>query len=219
MAVPSETPGTRERILETALRLYNDSDPSTVTTAQLAEHAGIAEGNLHYHFRRKHDVVAALFDRYEAVVNEVLQERPEHWPEAFDLHRYQRMWFELIWTFRFLHRGSCQFGRLPSPLRERGWTLQQHIQAHVRQTLASWSQAGYLTLDDDVDALIANVWIVSHYWMDYLAMSRGTAAASHADLGWGIRQMEALCKPYFTPLGQEALKGRPEAKIPVLPES
>lgn len=209
MACLTEAPGsTKDRILQAALRLYNDRDPSSVTTAQLAEEAGIAEGNLHYHFRRKADVIAGLFDRYEVAAQAVLNEQPAQWAQPFDLPRYQRSWFELIWTFRFLHRGSCQLGRLPPGLRARGWSVQQDIQRHVQKTLLAWHQAGYLSLYEDIDTLIANLWMVAHYWMDYLAMSRGTTAPTQADLKWGIAQMEALCKPYLTPRGKQVLDSR-----------
>jgi AcrR family transcriptional regulator len=200
---------TKDRILQAALRLYNEHDPSSVTTAQLADEAGIAEGNLHYHFRRKADVVAGLFDRYEAAARALLDEQPAQWAQPFDLRRYQRSWFELIWAYRFLHRGSCQLGRLPPGLRTRGWSVQQDIQRHVRQTLLGWHRGGYLSLCENVDTLIANLWMVAHYWMDYLAMSRGATAPTQADLKWGMAQMEALCKPYFTLEGRRELDGRP----------
>jgi len=46
---------TRRNILEVSLGLFNERSPAQVTTAEIAASAGVAEGNLHYHFRRKAD--------------------------------------------------------------------------------------------------------------------------------------------------------------------
>ena len=45
--------GTRERIVDTALRLFNSQGYGAVTTAALAAQCGIAEGNLWYHFKTR----------------------------------------------------------------------------------------------------------------------------------------------------------------------
>lgn len=57
---------TRDRILDSALDLFNGRGPDRVTTAEIAEAVKINEGNLYYHFRTKESLVLALFARFEA---------------------------------------------------------------------------------------------------------------------------------------------------------
>ena len=57
---------TRERIVEQALLLFNEQGYGAVTTAALAAHCGIAEGNLWYHFKTKRALLDAIGERYAA---------------------------------------------------------------------------------------------------------------------------------------------------------
>ena len=50
---------TRDQILATSLILFNQRGFGAVTTAHIAEQAGILEGTLWYHFRAKKDILSA----------------------------------------------------------------------------------------------------------------------------------------------------------------
>ena len=58
-------PKTRDRILEAALRLFNDEGLPAVSTHRIAAELGISPGNLHYHFKTKRLIVVWLFRRFE----------------------------------------------------------------------------------------------------------------------------------------------------------
>ena len=63
---------TPERILETALRLFNEFGEPNVTTTVIADEMNISPGNLYYHYRNKDEIVNALFARYEREISELL---------------------------------------------------------------------------------------------------------------------------------------------------
>mgnify|MGYP003693934717 CR=1 FL=1 len=57
--------GTRDRILDASLKLFNEEGVAKVSTHRIAAEIGISPGNLHYHFKTKQQIVVWLFRRFE----------------------------------------------------------------------------------------------------------------------------------------------------------
>ena len=94
---------TAERILATALDLFNRYGEPNVATTLIASDMGISPGNLFYHFPAKELLVNALFDEYLHDMDQLL-------PAAADVQDMEHAWFfmhslfELIWRHRFIYR-------------------------------------------------------------------------------------------------------------------
>ena len=52
---------TKEIILETSLKLFNSYGLSKVTLRTIAQKMGISQGNLNYHFKKRDDIIEALY--------------------------------------------------------------------------------------------------------------------------------------------------------------
>ncbi len=94
---------TAERILATALDLFNRYGEPNVATTLIASDMGISPGNLFYHFPAKELLVNVLFDEYVHDMDQLL-------PAAADVQDMEHAWFfmhslfELIWRHRFIYR-------------------------------------------------------------------------------------------------------------------
>lgn len=62
-AVPNVDASARDRILAAAEELFAESGFDATPTSRIAERAGVPKGLVHYYFRRKPDLLAALIDR------------------------------------------------------------------------------------------------------------------------------------------------------------
>ncbi|MDH3548773.1 MAG: TetR/AcrR family transcriptional regulator, partial [Gammaproteobacteria bacterium] len=68
---------TRNRVLVASLLLFNEKGEPRTTTNEIANEVDISPGNLHYHFRRKEQIVEALLDAFQTDAQQVL-----HPPDA-----------------------------------------------------------------------------------------------------------------------------------------
>jgi len=198
---------TREKVLEISLGLLNARGLSRVTTADIADAAGINEGNLYYYFQRKEQLVEALFDMFADAMLAVAEQRLADPADPDCYAAYQRDWFRLMWDFRFFYRDLAALWALKPDLRDRLAAMNARGQAAVRRVFGEMQAHGFLVAtDEEIDRLIANLWIVSSYWMDFRSLSADPDMLP-SDLAWGYRQVEALYAPYLTAAGKVTQRG------------
>ncbi len=94
---------TAERILEVTLDLFNRFGEPNVSTTLISAELNISPGNLYYHYPAKDELINALFGRFEAQLNELLQ-AADGVENVEDAWLFCHMLFELIWSHRFLYR-------------------------------------------------------------------------------------------------------------------
>ncbi len=158
---------TAERILETALELFNRFGEPNVSTTLISAELSISPGNLYYHYPAKDELINALFDRYEAALNELLRagggvrDVEDAW---FFLHSL----FELIWQYRFFYRDLNDLlsknRRLETHFQ---WVLKNKTNA-VQAMLGGMGSAG--TLRTSVTALgntATSMVVLLTYWLSY----------------------------------------------------
>ena len=95
---------TRERILRTALTLFNKFGEPAVAATSIAFEMGISPGNLYYHYHSKEQIVADLFTEFRREIEGTLAAPEKRLPHAEDCWLYLHLVFEAIWKYRFLYR-------------------------------------------------------------------------------------------------------------------
>ena len=95
---------TRERILETALQMFNDLGEPSVATTAIAFEMGISPGNLYYHYRSKEAIVTDLFAAFRREIETTLAAPEQRLPNAEDCWLFLHLVFEAIWKYRFIYR-------------------------------------------------------------------------------------------------------------------
>ena len=159
---------TRELILETSLRLFNEFGEPNVTTNHIADEAGISPGNLYYHFRSKDDIVLDLFKRFLVRFQPLLDIPDTARLQPEDLWLQLHLSFELKGEFRFLYRNLSDLAaRIPNFDRAMRATLARERQA-VHTILSGLEKAGAMQADADEQEHLAEAVLLSlTYWIPF----------------------------------------------------
>jgi AcrR family transcriptional regulator len=194
---------TRERILETALRLFNDVGEPSVTTADIADDMNISPGNLYYHVRNKDEIIALLFARLDASLSPLLGGPAAGAAHVEDLWLFMHLLFERIWEYRFFYRDLDEITSRDRGLAARFADLLRREQFAVLELCRGLRSAGALRASDaEIATMSVSIVIVATNWMSYQRLSRVTrggrdAGASSMQFGQAISQVLALVHPYL----------------------
>lgn len=186
---------TRERILETALKLFNDFGEPNVTTTVIADEMEISPGNLYYHFHSKDEIVNALFADYEKDIENLLTAPGNRPSGAEDIWLFLHLLFETIWKFRFFYRDI-------NDLLTRNRLVETHFQrilAHKEQTAITVCQglaaSGALTATPaEIPILATNMTVLATFWLSFEHARR---PRGEPDIGRGVYQVMSLAAPYL----------------------
>lgn len=132
---------TKERIIDTAIRLFNESGTASVSTNHVAGAMSISPGNLYYHFRNKDEIVAAAFDRVEAQLAAI-------WAVEGQLARHGELRERFAGTLmafhdhRFVVRELCALSVHSPLLRERSRALLEWLSELVRSIVEERAREG-----------------------------------------------------------------------------
>ena len=186
---------TRERILETALKLFNDFGEPNVTTTVIADEMEISPGNLYYHFHGKDEIVNALFAEDEKEIGNLLTTPAKRPHGTEDIWLFLHLLFETIWKFRFFYRDI-------NDLLTRNRLVETHFQRileHKENTAVTVCEglaaSGTLTATaGEIRALATNMSVVATFWLSFEHARR---PRGEPDIGRGVYQVMSLAAPYL----------------------
>ena len=198
---------TRERVLETSLRLFNEFGEPNVTTTTISDEMEISPGNLYYHFRNKDQIVNDIFAQFERELQAMLAVPAQRAVTVEDIWLYLHVLFEHIWKFRFFYRDL-------SDLLSRNRLLEVHfkqlLQDKIRVTLQimrGLEAAGEVDAGDhDLDALATNMMVVATYWLSFAYVRNPRNFIASEVLGDGAYQVMSLLAPFLRRDGSELIR-------------
>lgn len=92
---------TKEVILKTALKLFNSDGLPKVTLRTIANDMGISQGNLNYHFKKRDDIIEALYFQLVHKIDEKMSENQNKTIELATLFNLSDTIMEGFYKYRF----------------------------------------------------------------------------------------------------------------------
>ena len=203
---------TAERIVASALGLFNRFGEPNVAATMVAADLGISPGNLYYHYPGKEDIVNHLFGQYLDDLQALL-------PAAQDVKDLEDAWFfmhslfELVWRYRFLYR---DLNDLLSKYRQLEQELKQVLadkHAAFLTLLKRMGDQGWLTQSTtERDSSATQMLVMLTWWLSYEYVRDPRHALEDANAQGGVsrgaQQVLGLLLPY--------LQAQPKAQLTAL---
>jgi AcrR family transcriptional regulator len=158
---------TKDRIVEAARDLFNVQGYGAVTTATLAAHLGIAEGNLWYHFKTRRALLDAIGEQFSKAIEARLTLRPDADPVAAYVCLLRTMMAEFR-GFRFLYRDQQSYGEHTDIVRERAPDWIERTYAQIEAYHRALVEAGLLDWPKtQLRDLAINATIILRYGLEH----------------------------------------------------
>jgi AcrR family transcriptional regulator len=188
---------TQERIVDAAVQLFNEYGTGPVSTNRIADHCGVSRGNLHYHFRTKHEIIQCVFRRIVDEMNGEWYSDPQHptlqrMAEMFARHAV------LIYDYRFFYR------EMPDLLRGDPLLMQRYRENWARrvpvleQFFLALSDAGKMNLRGNrslISSLVQSTWIIADNWLNSIEFLGREISADSIMAGYEL--ILDIFRPYF----------------------
>ena len=189
---------TRDRILATALRLFNEAGTGAVSTNHIADALGISPGNLYYHFRNKEEIIRALFEQQFARWDRLYPLPDDRLPDLDDLQQIVRASFVAGWEYRFMYRELIALLRRDEQLQRRWVEVRARGFTGFRELFAFFVAAGVLRAPGDpavVTRLAELVWLIAEFWLSSVEVSG--EMVDDAQMERGIALMLQVLDPFI----------------------
>ena len=195
--------GTKERIVEAAIRLFNERGTAAVSTNHIAQEAGISPGNLYYHFRNKEEIIRAIFGRMMAAWEAIFELPQDRAPTLTDLRGMLEETYSVLWEYRFFYREFVALLRRDPELGRRYREVRESGLANTEFLLESFVASGVLREPEDPEAMpeLAKLfWLIVEFWLPFVEMGEEAVGPERSQEGVGL--MMRILEPYMT---EEAL--------------
>lgn len=199
---------TKEKILQTALKLYNNQGVASISIRQLAQELDMSHSNLTYHFAGHEEIILSLHDQ---MLQKAIKLNQELKTEPISLKQFlqnTRVGFSVVYDFRFLFNDLkyiCQtFPKVKKVL-----VAVQEVRAQMYQTLIQDLIANNLmrkeNFENEYAHLITLIKIYSDHWLVssniYDTLSKQEKIEKYSQL------LLSFFYPYLTEKGRREFSG------------
>jgi len=208
-------PGTKQRILDTTLALFNQLGTPNASTNHIAIELEISPGNLYYHYPNKEQLIEKLFANYEEALQPLIQQGFTEALSIEDIWFFLHLNFELALEYRFIYQDSDYITSKCPALTAKFQQLLTALYRTLVRLLTALSTTGTLLVTSSavIEDISLNMLLICTQWIHFKKHLSGISEANIAGdhFNQGIYQVLSLLLPYLDPPHQEHLQKLREA--------
>jgi len=158
---------TKDKILVTALTLFNEGNTQAATTNHIAKAMQISPGNLHYHYKNREEIVYKLYEQMKAKTELPISELPI---TMLDLYEHFNDLTQTYWEYRFFHRELLFLLSRDEKLKELYIKDNLAHKERIKIGIVLLVESGYLSLPDErlLEHLSDSILLTTQFWISFL---------------------------------------------------
>jgi len=194
-------PGTKQRILDASLALFNQLGTPNASTNHIALELEISPGNLYYHFPNKEQLIEMLFNHYEQALQPVIEQSFSEPLSIEDIWFFLHLNFELALEYRFIYQDSDYITAKCPVLTAKFQRLLSTLYRTLVRLLTALSTTGILRIpcSNVIEDISLNMLLICTQWIHFKKHLSGISKANIAGdhFNQGIYQVLSLLLPYL----------------------
>ena len=191
---------TKDKILLTALDLFNETGSQAATTNHIAKKMGISPGNLHYHYDNREEIIRILYVQMRDKLKLPVDKLPQ---TIAELVEHQKLILTVSWEYRFFNKELLCLLSRDEELQN--IYIKDNIahRARIRQVIQNLIDHGELDIayDNIIEYIADTILLTVQFWNPFMITLGKTPNLD--TLETGIQRSNEAMRPYLT---KKALK-------------
>lgn len=195
---------TKEVILETALALFNAKGLPQVTLRTIANEMEISQGNLTYHYKKREEIIEALYFQLVQKNNEAILTSQSDEVSLQTALNVTVLMAQNHYEYRFLLFDFMQVMRENKAIRQHYLTLGNEKKEQFRYLIETLVKKGLMRpekLPDEYSYLYKRVRILNDFWLS--AAETATGRITKKTIANYCEMVRQSFFPYLTAAGEE----------------
>ena len=196
---------TKDKIVETAIKLFNLHGTKAISTNHIAKEMGISPGNLYYHFTSKHDIIRSISDNFS---NELASAFHIQLDTISDFNNNLTIlfnnFFQIQRSYQFLFLEGVHLTKQDNRLLDNYTKLRSLIKKGYYELLSNLVKIKIMKKQSlhIIDELLDTQWIIMWYWINHTVLDRNIY--DDFQIKKGIKLSFSIIKPQLTSIGKIA---------------
>lgn len=153
---------TKEKIIQTSIKLFNEKGLKNITTNHIAKEMNISPGNLYYHFKNKEEIIIAIYD-------EMIKYMDNTWIFETDYRAilsYLEKLADLNYKYRFFQYELVEILRNNEELRKKYNENTNKRLEEIKIVFFKLREFGLMDCHDKfIEKLVDLIWVLSEFWL------------------------------------------------------
>ena len=194
---------TKDRIIKTAIKLFNDHGTKAITTNHIAKKLQISPGNLYYHFKNKFDIIRSISDKFHIELKSVFKIKIKTINDfRNNIISIYNCFFRIQKSYQFLFIEDVYLSSQDNILLKNYQQLRSTIKEDYNQMLQDLIKLNILKKETliIIDDLLNAQWIIVWHWVHHSILERITY--DDLQIQKGINLSFSIITPHLTSIGR-----------------